>query len=105
MADLHANGGPVGKWQVRIRSEEPTLIEYAEPMWERTMRPVMQRCYELSRRTSYMVEGPNREVWFAIDRWNSKRGEWQNICQGKSRLRKGAPAWGGSDNAPGIIPG
>lgn len=80
--------GPVGKWQLRIRSEEPTLIENTEVVFERTLRPVMDRMYTMVKRTCYMVNGPNREVMWAIDRWNYRAERWNNICQGKSRLPK-----------------
>lgn len=87
---LHTQTGPVGKWQIRILSPEPWLIEDSEVMYVQTLREVMGRCYTIVRRTSYMVGQPNREVMWAIDRWNHGRKEWQAIINGKSRLAKGA---------------
>jgi hypothetical protein len=51
---------------------------------------VLARAYSTVRRTSYMVGQPNREVLWAIDRWNYAKHEWQAIMNGKSRLAKGA---------------
>lgn len=83
-----------GKWQIRIRSEEPHLVENSEVLYEPDLMPppipVVQRAYTLVRRTSYMVGAPNREVWWAIDRWVWKNMSWETVVEGKSRLRKGA---------------
>ena len=78
------------KWQVRVLSREPTLIDDKEILHVRTMREALERMYTTVRRTSYMVEGPNREVMWALDRWNYNRQEWQCMMNGRSRLRKGA---------------
>jgi hypothetical protein len=85
-----AIGDSKHRWQIRIQSREPHLINDSEILYETTMRPVLSRCYTLVRRTSYMVGQPNREVLWAVDRWNWRRGEWQTALEGKSRLRKGA---------------
>jgi len=79
-------------WQVRVMSREPTLINDKEILHVRTLREVLARTYSTVRRTSYMVNGPHREVMWAIDRWNYNRMEWQCIMNGKSRLKAGATA-------------
>jgi len=83
-----------GKWQIRIMSREPTVIEDKETVYEPDLLPppipVIRRMYTLVRRTSYMVNGPNREVWWALDRWDWGRGSWECVMNGKSRLRKGS---------------
>ena len=83
-----------GKWAIRIMSREPTLIQDKEILYEPDLMPpptaVIRRAYMLVRRTSYMVNGPNREVWWAIDRWVG--GRWETVLEGKSRLRRGAAA-------------
>ena len=90
MEDLQTSNGPVGKWQIRILSREPFLIEDSELLFRPTLREVLARCYTTVRRTSYMVGQPNREVLWAIDRWNYKAEKWEPIINGKSRLAKGA---------------
>jgi hypothetical protein len=87
---LHNGSGPIGKWQIRVLSREPWLIEDSEVLYVRTLREVLGRAYSTIRRTSYMVGQPNREVLWAIDRWNYAKHEWQAIMNGKSRLSKGA---------------
>jgi hypothetical protein len=82
------DGKPIYKWQVRIRSEEPTVIDFKEVHYG-NMMPTHE-LYTLVRRTSYMVEGPNREVWWAVDIW--KNDAWECIIDGKSKLHKGAAA-------------
>jgi hypothetical protein len=97
MADLpkgasftDGNGKPLFKWQIRIRSEDPTLIEYTELLYQPEM-PMMD-LYKLVRRTSYMVEGPNREVWWAVDIWDKQKHDWKVTMEGKSKLHNGAGA-------------
>jgi hypothetical protein len=87
-AMVDGNGKSIYKWQIRIRSEEPTLIEYTEMLYEPDMP--MAEVYKLVRRTSYMVEGPNREVWWAVDIW--KNDNWECVIDGKSTLQAGAAA-------------
>lgn len=74
------------KWQIRIRSEEPTLIEFKEIHYEPSMP--MEECGKLVWRTSYMVGAPNREVWWAVDLWVD--GHWECKVDGKSRLKETA---------------
>jgi hypothetical protein len=76
-------------WRILIVSRDPTYIDDSEVMQARTFREVLERARVLVGRTSYMVNGPNREVYWAIEVWNRKRQEWQQICDNKSRLRKG----------------
>jgi hypothetical protein len=87
---IQTANGPVGKWQIRILSREPVLIEDSEVLFVSTLREVLGRCYTTVRRTSYMVGQPNREVFWAIDRWNYLAHKWEPIINGKSRLAKGA---------------
>lgn len=82
----------VGKWRIKILCDEnPSgLVRYEEDMWERTMRPVLARVRTLAGRTSQnTVNGNHYLVLWQIARWNKRRGEWQEICKGKSKLRKG----------------
>lgn len=76
-------------WQIRVMSKEPTLIQDKELISARTLREVMERARVTVTRTSYMVNGPNREVKWSVDRWNYKKQEWQSIIQGTSRLTEG----------------
>jgi hypothetical protein len=87
---LHTATGPVGRWQIRILSREPWLIENSEIIFRPTLREVLERVSTQVRRTSYMVGQPNREVLWAVDRWNYAARRWEPIINGKSRLRKGA---------------
>ncbi len=84
---MDGKGRPLFKWQIRIRSEEPVLIEFSEQHFG----PVapMGEVYTLVRRTSYQVEGPNREVWWAVDIW--KDDKWVVVTDGKSRLKADMP--------------
>lgn len=86
---VDGNGKPLHKWQVRIRSQEPTLIEFSETHFG-DFNVARLECYKVARRTSYMVEGPNREVWWAIDWWNPEKRSWECIVDGKSKLHEGA---------------
>ena len=87
---LHTASGPTGRWQIRVLSREPHEIRDTEIVFRRTLREVLARAYVTVRRTSYMVGQPNREVLWAIDRWNYAANRWEPIINGKSRLRKGA---------------
>lgn len=80
------------RFQVRVRSEAPTLIEDAEIVTG-SLAKARVRCYVLVRRTSYMVNGPNREVLWAIDGWNPKRQKWETVVSGKSTLAAGSAPW------------
>jgi len=85
------NGLP--RWQIRLISHEPAEIDYTEILYERTLRPVMQRARTLIGRTSYMVNGPNREVLWSIERWvndGKHKPGWVSVIQGKSTLRRNA---------------
>jgi hypothetical protein len=79
----------VGRWQIRLLCKQPTLIQDKEELCVPTMREVMDRCRVLIGRTSYMVNGPNREVLWAIDRWNTRTQAWVCMLNGKSRLARG----------------
>lgn len=81
------------KWQIRILSHEPVEIKYTEQLRQPTMRPVVERARTLIGRTSYMVNGPNREVMWSIERWvaNGKnKPQWITVMQGRSTLRPNA---------------
>jgi hypothetical protein len=80
----------VPKWQIRILSREPVVINYAEQMREATLRPVMARTRTLIGRTSYMVNGPNREVKWSVERWvadGNAKPQWITVTQGRSTLK------------------
>lgn len=76
-------------WRIRIRSWEPTLIDDEEIVYG-IVDKALARTYTLVSRTSYMVTGPNREVYWAIDTWDRKTRDWSQIVDGKSRLKKGS---------------
>jgi hypothetical protein len=82
----------LSQWQIRIRSKEPTLIEDVEIV-HGPFTKARLRLYVLVRRTSYMVNGPNREVLWAIDAWHPKRDKWECVVNGRSRLQQGAAPW------------
>lgn len=84
-----ASRGATNTWRILIVSKEPVYIDDAEVMQARVFREVLERTRILAGRTSYMVNGPNREVFWAIEMWNRKRQDWQQICDGKSRMRAG----------------
>lgn len=82
----------VPKWQIRIQSHEPAEINYNEEMRSPNLRPVLDRCRTLVGRTSYMVNGPNREVYWSIERWvadGKTKPQWVTVIQGRSIMRKG----------------
>jgi hypothetical protein len=81
------HGNPVNKWQIRIRSEEPTLIEYSEVKY--SFQPPEEDLFILIRRTSYMTERPHREVMWALDLWHPGAEQWVCCMNGKSRLKTG----------------
>lgn len=85
----------VRRWQIRIEVDEPTLIRDAEVLDRQDIRDVMDRCMVSASRASFMVNGPNREVRWAVDLWDSDRQAWQNVCLGKSKLK---------DQPKGIMP-
>ena len=85
-----SNGLPT--WQIRMLCHEPAPIDYKEQQYERTLRPVLERARTLIGRTSYMVNGPNREVMWSIERWvadGKHKPGWVTVMQGRSTLRKG----------------
>jgi hypothetical protein len=75
-------------WRILIVSREPTYIDDSEVL-QGTLREALARARILVGRTSYMVNGPNREVFWSIEVWNRKRQDWQQVCENKSRMRKG----------------
>jgi len=75
-------------WRILIVSREPTYIDDSEVL-QGTLREVLERSRILVGRTSYMVNGPNREVFWSIEVWNRKRQDWQQVCENKSRLNEG----------------
>jgi hypothetical protein len=79
----------VNTWRILIVSREPVYIDDSEIMQARTFRDVLERARVLVGRTSYMVNGPNREVFWSIEVWNRKAHTWQTICENKSRLKEG----------------
>lgn len=81
------------KWQIRILSNEPVPINYSEQIRRPNLRPVIERARTLIGRTSYMVNGPNREVMWSIERWvadGKHKPQWVTVMQGRSRLRPNA---------------
>ena len=85
-----SNGLPA--WQIRMLSHEPVKVNYSETVHQRTLRPVLERARTLIGRTSYMVNGPNREVLWSIERWvadGKHKPGWVTVMQGRSTLRKG----------------
>lgn len=80
-------GRPIYRWQLRILSSEPTEIDFKEIRHD-AMAP-MGELYKLIRRTSYMVEGPNREVKWSLEIQPPGTDEWRTVAQGKSTLQAG----------------
>lgn len=83
------------RWQIRIEVDEPTVIRDAELLDRQDFRDVMERCMVSASRASFMVNGPNREVRWAIDLWDSDRQTFRNVCVGKSKLK---------DRPKGVMP-
>lgn len=83
-----ADNTPKAKFQIRIMANDPETLDVTE--YYTTWREVLQRAYILSRRTSYSVNGRNREVMCSIERWSNKIGKWVSVFQAKSRLRDGS---------------
>lgn len=82
-------------WMIRIRSEKPTVIDFSEEM-RGDGNDVNNRAYQLARRTSYMVNGPNREVMVSVERFSFRRAKWITVFQLKTKLKDGAgPKWNG----------
>jgi len=76
-------------WRIRIRSWEPTLIDDTEIVYG-SVEKALARTYQIVSRTSYMVTGPNREVYWAIDAFSKKLRDWEQVVDGKSRLKAGS---------------
>ena len=76
------------RFQIRIMSDQPTLIQNKEEVYG-THRSAVNRAYVLARRTSYMVNGPNREVKVSIEIYHYPTGQWETVFQAKTRLREG----------------
>jgi hypothetical protein len=87
---INSPGSAVFKWQIRVKSVEPVKIDDAEIIYRRSFTAVLDRASVTIARTSYMVGQPNREVYWAIDIWNDQRQRWDQIIDGRSRLKKGA---------------
>jgi hypothetical protein len=80
---------PKTPYQIRILSRDPVELEDTS-RFTGTWNGALNRAYILARRTSYMVNGPNREVWGTIDRMNKTSREWETVFEFKTRLREGA---------------
>jgi hypothetical protein len=83
-----ADARPKARFQIRIMADDPQTedtTEYYAPWTD-----VLQRAYVLARRTSYAVNGRNREVRVSIERWSNKDHTWKSVFQAKTRLREGA---------------
>lgn len=76
-------------YRVRIESKEPVVIRNEEIVYN-SWKTAIERAYLLARRTSYMVNAPNRTVYWAVDRWSMNRREWVTCIERVSRLREGA---------------
>ena len=77
------------RFQIRIRSDQPTLIQNKEEFYG-PYRDANHRAYILARRTSYMVNGPNREVMVSIEIYHYPSDKWETVFQAKTRLKEGA---------------
>jgi len=73
-------------WLFRLRSTEPYLIEDHEVILG--LRPMLERGRTLMERTSFMTNGPNREVLFDMARWTPGKG-WVSQKQGTYTMKKG----------------
>ena len=83
------NGGMRRRWRIRIMSKEPVLIDDTSA-FTGTPTEAHQRAYVLARRTSFMVNGPNREIWGYVEGYSTKKREFIRVFEFKTRLREGS---------------
>jgi hypothetical protein len=77
----------VRRFQLRLHVEAPFEIDDTELMDAQDLRAVGGRMMVNVARASYMVNGPNREVFWEINLWSTKRHRWEQIAEGKSRQK------------------
>lgn len=84
-------------WQVRTRSEQPFIMEdqqqFTAPYGmapEEGLPIVMREARIMIGRASYMVNGPNREVMWSVERWDTNIYDWVTVVQGRSKVKSGA---------------
>jgi hypothetical protein len=75
------------RWKIDIISHQPVELHDTEFIDNKDVRPVIYRCYTQVARTSFMVNGPNREVYWTISQWNDKRRVWEEIASGRSKVK------------------
>lgn len=84
--------GNFKRWQIRILSDKPWIIQDAEEIHTNELRDVLARTGLLVHRTSWMVNGPNREVCWAVDEFKGSKdgseGNWLNRISGKTTVPK-----------------
>jgi hypothetical protein len=73
-------------WQVRIMVKEPWEIKDTQ-LFNGTFDLVLDRAMTDVARTSYMVNGPNREVYWSIEQWETGKHKWRPVMQGRSRVK------------------
>lgn len=85
-------GGVRRNWKIRVMSQEPTLIDDTS-RFTGTATEVHARAYILARRTSFMVNGPNRWVFGYILGQSSKNPDrWVQVFNFKTKLiEEGGP--------------
>lgn len=73
------------RWGLRV--EEPWKITDGEEMRSQSVTTVMARCHQQVARASFMVNGPNREVYWWVEEYNILRHDWREICRGRSKVK------------------
>jgi hypothetical protein len=97
----------VRRFCIRLLVKKPWPINDQEIMDKQDFREVVERAMILVARASYMVNGPNREVFWSIE-WLSSPHHWETVMQGRSRIKdrpiRGTPLTDGSKGrAPGSL--
>jgi hypothetical protein len=86
-----SQGRELHSFKLRLMSHEPVELDDTEHFNVFDSGEVLERARKQIRATSYMapVHGPNREVMWSIEWYNTNRGRWETMAQGKSRLKRG----------------
>jgi hypothetical protein len=75
----------VRRFRVSIRSHEPVELNDEELIDNQDLTEVFDRAMTSVARASFMVEGPNREVFWSISVWQDAR--WLLVMEGRSRVK------------------
>lgn len=77
----------VRAFQLHTYADEPNRVRDIERRDERDIQEVISRMMVNAARVSYIVDGPNREVYWMIAMFCNNHGRWEMIAEGKSKLR------------------